>query len=124
MDYIIYVQLATICPRTRGFHSYRKEFAPFEGAILSCKSAIPKLWKKEEIIPASNDLVTIAESLEECVRWLLTWKEAMQEKGLRINAGKTKIMICSTGLDLLQSSGPMCCLSHWSGQQQHLLQRL
>ena len=73
----------------------------------------------------ADDLVIIAESLEECVRRLLTWKEAMEEKGLRVNAGKTKIMICGTGLDLLQSSGkPMCCLSHWSGQQQHLLQRL
>ena len=29
----------------------------------------------------------------------------MEEKGLRVNAGKTKIMICGTGLDLLQSSG-------------------
>ena len=72
----------------------------------------------------ADDLVIIAESLEECVRRLLTWKEAMEKKGLRVNAGKTKI--CGTGLDLLQSSGefPMCCLSHWSGQQQHLLQRL
>ena len=43
--------------------------------------------------------------LEECVRRLLAWKEAMEEKGLRVNAGKTKIMICGTGLDLLQSSG-------------------
>ena len=34
-------------------------------------------------------LVIIAESLEECVRRLLTWKEAMEKKGLRINAGKT-----------------------------------
>ena len=50
-------------------------------------------------------LVIIAESLEECVRRLLTWKEAMEEKGLRVNAGKTKIMICGMGLDLLQSSG-------------------
>ena len=33
---------------------------------------------------------------------------------------KTKIMICGTGLDLLQSSGK----SHWSGHQQHLLQWL
>ena len=33
-----------------------------------------------------------------------TCKEAMEKKGLRINAGKTKIMICGTGLDLLQSS--------------------
>ena len=49
--------------------------------------------------------VIIAESLEECVRRLLTWKEAMEKKGLRVNAGKTKIMICGTGLDLLQLSG-------------------
>ena len=30
-------------------------------------------------------------------------------KGLRVNAGKTKIMICGTGLDLLQSSGEFPC---------------
>ena len=40
----------------------------------------------------TDDLVIIAESLEEYVRRLLTWKEAMKEKGLRVNAGKTKIM--------------------------------
>ena len=49
----------------------------------------------------ADDLVIIAESLEECVRRLLTWKEAMEEKGLRVNAGKTKIMIFGMGLDLL-----------------------
>ena len=53
----------------------------------------------------AHDLVIIAESLEECVRRLLTWEEAMEDKGLRVNAGKTEIMICGTGLDLLQSSG-------------------
>ena len=57
----------------------------------------------------ADDLVIIAESLEECGRRLLTWKEAMEEKGLRVNAGKTKIMICGTGLDLLQSSGEFPC---------------
>ena len=57
----------------------------------------------------AEDLVIIAESMEECVRRLLTWKEAMEEKGLRVNAGKTKIMICGTGLDLLQSSGELAC---------------
>ena len=55
------------------------------------------------------DLVSIAESLEECVRRLLTWKEAMEKKGLRVNTGKTKIMICDTGLDLLQSTGEFPC---------------
>ena len=51
----------------------------------------------------------IAELLEECVGKLLTWKEAMKEKGLRVNAEKTKIIICGTGLDLLQSSGEFPC---------------
>ena len=53
----------------------------------------------------ADDLVIIADSLEECVRRLLIWKEAMEKKGLRVNAGKTKVVICGTGLDLLQSSG-------------------
>ena len=57
----------------------------------------------------ADDLVIIAELLEECVRRLLTWKEAMEDKGLRVNAGKTKIMICGMGLDLLQSSGEFPC---------------
>ena len=57
----------------------------------------------------ADDLVIIPESLEECVRRLLTLKEAMEEKGLGVNAGKTKIMICGMGLDLLQSSGKFPC---------------
>ena len=57
----------------------------------------------------ADDLVIIADSLEECVRRLLIWKEAMEKKGLRVNAGKTKVMICGTGLDLLQSSGEYTC---------------
>ena len=57
----------------------------------------------------ADDLVIITESLEECVRRLLTWKEAMEKKGLRVNAGKTNIMICGTGLNLLQSSGEFPC---------------
>ena len=46
---------------------------------------------------------------KECVRRLLAWKEAMEEKGLRVNAGKRKVMISCTGLDLLQSSGEFPC---------------
>ena len=34
----------------------------------------------------------------------------MEKKGLRVNAGKTKIMICGMGLDLLQSSGEFPCV--------------
>ena len=57
----------------------------------------------------TDDLVIIADSVEECVRWLLIWKEGIKRKGLRVNAGKTKIMICGIGLDILQSSGEFPC---------------
>ena len=57
----------------------------------------------------ADDLVIIAETLEEYAMRLLTWKEAMKEKGLRVNAGKTKIMICGMGLDILQSLGEFPC---------------
>ena len=63
----------------------------------------------------ADDLVIIAESLEECVRGLLTWKEAMEKKGLRVNAGKIKILISSMRLDLLQSSGEFPCAVCRSG---------
>ena len=61
---------------------------------LSCEFGCGVPW--EDLY--ADDLVIIAESLEECVRRLLTWKEAMEEKSLRVNAGKTKIMICGSGL--------------------------
>ena len=54
-------------------------------------------------------LSSLLDSLEEYVRRLLIWKEAMEKKGLRLNAGKTKVMICGTGLDLLHSSGEYPC---------------
>ena len=57
----------------------------------------------------ADDLVIIADSLEVCVRRLLIWEGVMERKGLRVNAVKTKVMICGTGLDLLQSSGEYPC---------------
>ena len=47
---------------------------------LSCEFCSRVPWKDLN----ADDVVIIAESLEECVRRLLTWKEAMEEKGLGI----------------------------------------
>ena len=76
--------------------------------VLEALSHEFRCWVPWEDLYA-DDLVIIAEPLEESVRRFLTWKETMEEKGLRVNAGKTKIMICGTGLDLLQSSGEFPC---------------
>ena len=72
----------------------------------------------------ADDLVIIADSLEECLRKLLIRKEGMERKGQRV---KTKIMIHGIGLYLLQSSGEFQCachLPHWSRQKQHSMQLL
>ena len=75
----------------------------------SARCSSPLWLKPYHKSSALGSLVIITESLEECVRRLLTWKEAMEKKGPRVNAGKTKIMICGTGLDLMQSSGEFPC---------------
>ena len=75
----------------------------------------------------ADDLVIIADSFEECVRRFLIWKKKQWwRKGLRVKCRKDE------GHDLWYRSEPpaefrrvpMCCLSHWSRQQQHLLQQL
>ena len=71
------------------------------------------------------DLGIITVSLEECDGRLLTWKEAMEEKGLS-KCRKYK------DHDLWYRPGPpaefrrvsMCSLLHWNGQQHYLLKQL
>ena len=64
----------------------------------------------------TGDLVVMAGSVEECVRGLLAWRGAVGEKGLRVGAGRAKIMICSTGLDLLQGLGGFPCAVCHAGE--------
>ena len=64
----------------------------------------------------TGDVVVMAASVEECVRGLLAWRGAVGEKGLRVGAGRAKIMICSTGLDLLQGLGGFPCAVCHAGE--------
>ena len=54
-------------------------------------------------------------STNQPTRRLLTRTDAIEEKRLRVNAGKTKIMIRETGLKLLQSSGEFSCAVRRTG---------
>ena len=50
-----------------------------------------------------------AESMEELLVKMQTWKTEMEKKGLRVNMGKTKIMESGINLDVLKKSGKYPC---------------
>ena len=57
----------------------------------------------------ADDLAIMAESMEELLQKMEVWKEGMEEKGLRVNMGKTKCMISGSQLDKLQKTGKLPC---------------
>ena len=57
----------------------------------------------------ADDLVIIANSLEELKARFLAWKAGMEQKGLRVSIPKTVFMISGTGLDTLKDSGKYPC---------------
>ena len=57
----------------------------------------------------ADDLMISAESMEELLVKVQTWKTEMEKKGLRVNMGKTKIMESGTNLDVLKKSGKYPC---------------
>ena len=70
----------------------------------------------------ADDLGIITESLEECEGRFLTWKEAMEEKGLsKCSKDKDHDPWYRPGPPAEFRGVSMCSLTHWSGQQHHLL---
>ena len=57
----------------------------------------------------ADDLMISAESMEELLVKLKTWKSEMEKKGLCVNMGKTKIMASGMNLDRLKKSGKEPC---------------
>ena len=57
----------------------------------------------------ADDLVLMAESEVELVEKIRKWKAGMEDKGLRVNMGKTKVMRCSVDAGQVQKSGKYPC---------------
>ena len=59
----------------------------------------------------ADDLVLISETIEGLRNKFLKWKEAIESKGLKVNLGKTKVMV-SSGIakdGLSKSKVDPCC---------------
>ena len=63
----------------------------------------------------ADDLIIIAETLEDLIAKLKSWKNGMESKGLRVNMPKTKVMVSGQGLDVLVESGKYPCAVCLSG---------
>ena len=57
----------------------------------------------------ADDLVITAESPDTLRQRLATWKQNFESKGLRMNMGKTKVMVSGPKLDILKDSGQNPC---------------
>lgn len=57
----------------------------------------------------ADDLVLVAESMEELVVKLKKWKEGMESKGLRVNMGKTKCMVSDATMVSTRETGKYPC---------------
>ena len=62
----------------------------------------------------ADELIISAESIDELLVKLKTWKSDMEKKGLRVNMVKIKNMITGINMDLLKKSGKDPCLLDWS----------
>ena len=57
----------------------------------------------------ADDLMVSAQSMDELLVKLKTWRSEMDKKGLRVNMGKTKLMVSGSNLDALRKSGKYFC---------------
>ena len=57
----------------------------------------------------ADDLVLKAESIEERKENVLRWKECMEVKGLKVNIGKTKVMVSGMNCGAIEKMGKWPC---------------
>ena len=70
----------------------------------------------------ADDLVLVADTLEECISKLKAWKAGMENKGLRVNMKKTKFLVSGKGNDVLKKSGKHPCAVCCSGVGKNSIQ--
>src|SRR3989454_12626070 len=88
------------------FFFFFNDTATTEIYTLSLHDALPILpW---EVLYA-DDLILMAASQEELMEKIKQWKNGLEEKGLRVNMSKTKIMKCRYGVGQVEATSKHPC---------------
>ena len=57
----------------------------------------------------ADDLVLVAPRMEQLGRPVAVWRASLLDKGLKVNAGKSKVMVGSSGGKMIVNSGKWPC---------------
>ena len=93
------------------------------------EGCIPNDWRKSILVPVykgkgqssearsglssellySDDLVLMVPTMEQLGRRVAEWRASLLDKGLKMNAGKSKVMVGSSGGKMIVNSGKWPC---------------
>ena len=57
----------------------------------------------------ADDLVIMAPTMEQIGRRVAVWRDILLDKGLKVNTGKSKVMVGSSGGKMIENSGKWPC---------------
>ena len=70
----------------------------------------------------ADDLIIMAPTMEQLGRRVADWRASLLGKGLKVNAGKSKVMVGSSGGKIIVNSGKWPCGVCWKGVQANSVQ--
>ena len=77
-------------------------------AVMDVVSSEARSGLPSELLYA-DVLVLMAPTTEQLDRWLAEWRASLLDKGLKVNAGKSKVMVGSSGEKMLVNYGKWPC---------------
>ena len=97
--------------------SFEVKVGLYQGSVLSpllfsvvmdVVSSETRSGLPSELLYADN-LVLMAPTLEQLGRCVAEWRASLLDKGLNVNAGKSKVMVGSSGREIIVNSGNWPC---------------
>ena len=73
-------------------------------AVMDVVSSEARSGLPSELLHA-DDLVIMASTMEQLGRRVAEWRDILLDKGLKVNAGKSKVMVGSSGGKMIVNSG-------------------
>ena len=73
-------------------------------AVMDVVSSEDRRGMPSELLYA-DDLLLMAPTMEQLGRWVAEWRSSLLDKGLKVNTGKSKVMVGSSGGKMIENSG-------------------